>query len=76
MKRLSLVFIIILFSLHLMGQNNVLDSLVVNAFRLPTAFKTLTLKTGIISQQQIKKFQPQTAADLLSIGGEIFIQKT
>ncbi len=76
MKRLSLIFIIVLFSLHLLGQNNVLDSLVVNAFRLPTAFKTLTLKTGIISQLQIKKFQPQTAADLLSVGGEIFIQKS
>ncbi len=76
MKRLFLIFVGGLLSFQLLGQANILDSLVINAFRLPTAFKTLTLKTGVISQKQIKQFQPQTAADLLGLGGEVFIQKS
>ncbi len=76
MIRLSFLLVTFFCVNQLFAQKNILDSLVINAYRLPTSFKTLTLKTGIIHQKEIQKFQPQTAADLLNIGGEIFIQKS
>ena len=76
MKRLLLTALLLFSSTFIFSQANVLDSLVVSAFRLPAAFKTLSLKSSSISREKIKTFQPQTAADLLGVGAEVFIQKS
>jgi hemoglobin/transferrin/lactoferrin receptor protein len=76
MKRLWLIALLLFSVFSAFSQSNILDSLVVSAFRLPTSFKTLSLKTSSIGKDKIKAFQPQTAADLLGIGSEVFIQKS
>ncbi|MEE4176820.1 MAG: TonB-dependent receptor [Bacteroides sp.] len=53
-----------------------LDQVVVSASRWSQASREVPLKVASISQGQVILHNPQTAADLLNLSGQVFIQKS
>lgn len=53
-----------------------LDQVVISAFRWSQSSREVPLKVASISQGQVNLHNPQTAADLLNLSGQVFIQKS
>lgn len=53
-----------------------LDQIVVSASKWNQSIREVPIKINILSRKEIEIQNPQTAADLLNISGEVFIQKS
>ena len=64
------------YTIRLIRSSLSLDQVVVSATRWNEVTTSIPQKVSKISTQQVRLFQPQTAADLLGSSGEVYIQKS
>ena len=64
------------FVVELYTNTMLMDEMVVSATKWQQALNKLPSKISKISQKEVALLNPQTAADLLGISGEVFIQKS
>ncbi len=64
------------FELYLSPSNISMDKLVVSATRWRQTESNLASKITSVTPQQVEVQNPQTAADLLSLSGEVYVQKS
>jgi len=64
------------FIIYLEEAGITLDEMVISAFRWQESSKGIPSKIRTISKSEVNLLQPQTAADLLGISGEVSIQKS
>ena len=64
------------FEIYMVASTIQFDEVVVSATRWSQTSKNIPSKISMISTQQVALYNPQTAADLLSASGEVFVQKS
>lgn len=64
------------FNLQLEPISESIRTLIIPGIRWPGVSKNLTASSTKISSEMVQLWNPQTAADLLNISGEVFIQKS
>ena len=62
--------------IHLIGSNISLDQVVISATKWNQSSKKISSKVSTITPKDVEFHNPQTAADLLNISGDVFIQKS
>ena len=79
MKRYLLLFLLLPFAVGAMAQDSLayhLNEVVVSANRWCQQSQAQPVKVARLSFDEANAFNPQTAADVLGLTGEVFIQKS